>query len=86
MFSQVTSFDIEDHTMGLFHWFDKSSKWKSLLKNIMSFVTLTIQRLLNLYQFTGCAWKCVLIVNLNNMKAENPTSNLLQLLVIVLDV
>ena len=26
MFSQVTSFDIEDHTMGLFHWFDKSSK------------------------------------------------------------
>ena len=52
----------------------------------MSFVTLTIQRLLNLYQFTGCPWKCVLIVNLNNMKAENPTSNLLQLLVIVLDV
>ena len=52
----------------------------------MSFVTLTIQRLLNLYQFTGCAWKCVLIVNLNNMKAENPTSNLLQLLVIVLGV
>ena len=38
-------------------------------RNIMSFVTLTIQRLLNLYRRTGCAWKCVLIVNLNNMKA-----------------
>ena len=36
----------------------------------MSFVTLTIQRLLlTLYRRTGCAWKCVLIVNLNNMKA-----------------
>ena len=38
-------------------------------RNIMSFVTLTIQRLLNLYRRTSCAWKCVLIVNLNNMKA-----------------
>ena len=35
----------------------------------MSFVTLTIQRLLNLYRRTGCAWECVLIVNLKNMKA-----------------
>ena len=25
----------------------------------MGFVTLTIQRLLNLYRRAGCAWKCV---------------------------
>ena len=26
MFSQLTNFNIEDHTVDLFHWFDKSSK------------------------------------------------------------
>ena len=35
----------------------------------MSVVTLTIQRLLNLYRRAGCAWKCVSIVNLKNTKA-----------------
>ena len=60
MLSQVTNFDIEEHAVGLFHWFDKSSKQKPYWRSIMSFVTLTIQRLLNLHRRTGCAWKCVL--------------------------
>ena len=29
MFFQVTNFDIEDHAVDLFHWFDKSSKQKA---------------------------------------------------------
>ena len=37
MFSQVTNFDIEDHAVDLFHWFDKSSKQKSLLKKHYEF-------------------------------------------------
>ena len=37
MFSQVTNFDIEDHAIDLFHWFDKSSKLKSLLKEHYEF-------------------------------------------------
>ena len=37
MFSQVTNFDIEDHAIDLFHWFDKSSKRKSLLKEHYEF-------------------------------------------------
>ena len=37
MFSQVTNFDIEDHAVDLFHWFDKSGKQKSLLKKHYEF-------------------------------------------------
>ena len=37
MFSQVTNFDIEDHTVDAFHSFDKASEWKSLLKEHYEF-------------------------------------------------
>ena len=37
MFSQVTNFDIEDYAVDLFHWFHKSSKRKSLLKEHYGF-------------------------------------------------
>ena len=35
----------------------------------MSFVTLTIQRLLNLYRRTGCAGKCVSIKKYQGLKS-----------------
>jgi hypothetical protein len=31
-FSEITGFDIEDHCVDVFYWFDKSSKRKSILK------------------------------------------------------
>ena len=36
-FATVTGFDIEDHCVDLFYWFDKSSKRKSILKEYYEF-------------------------------------------------
>ena len=36
-FATVTGFDIEDHCVGLFYWFNKSSKRKSILKEYYEF-------------------------------------------------
>ena len=36
-FSQVSGFDIEDHAMDLYDWFDKPSKRKSGLKEYYNF-------------------------------------------------
>jgi hypothetical protein len=36
-FAEVTDFDVEDHLVDLFYWFDKSSKRKSSLKEYYEF-------------------------------------------------
>ena len=37
LFSNITSFDIEDHCVDLYHWFDKSSKRKNVLSEYFEF-------------------------------------------------
>ena len=53
--SQVTNFDIEDHVVGLFHWFDKSSKRKSLLKKHYEFCDTDYSEIT---KFISTHWLC----------------------------
>ena len=55
VFSQVTNFDIEDHVLDLFHWFDKSSKRKSLLKEHYEFCDTDYSEII---KFTLTRWLC----------------------------
>ena len=55
MFSQVTKFDIEDPTVDLFHWFDKSSRWKSLLKEHYEFCDTGYSEII---KFISTCWMC----------------------------
>ena len=36
-FTQITGFDVEDHCVDVFYWFDKSSKRKNILKEYYEF-------------------------------------------------
>ena len=69
MFSQAANFDIEDHAVDLFQWFDKSSKRKSLLKEHYEFCDTDYSEIIKFIRRAGCAWELLLIVNLKNTKA-----------------
>ena len=86
MLFQVTNFDTEDHAVDLFHWFDKCSKRKSLLKEHCEFCDTDYSETI---KFISTRWLCLeMCVNHELKKYEGlkPTSCLLQVLLIVSDV
>ena len=44
-FSEVMGFDVEDHCVDVFYWFDKSSKRKNILKEYYDFCDLEFAKL-----------------------------------------
>ena len=56
MFSQVTNFDIEEHAVDLFHWFDKSSKQKCPLKEHNEFCDTDYSEII---KFILTCWLCL---------------------------
>ena len=56
MFSQVTSFDIKDHAVELFYWFDQSSKRKSLPKEHSEFCDTDYSEII---KFISTRWLCL---------------------------
>ena len=52
-FSEVTGFDIEDHCVDVFYWFDKSSKRKSILKEYYTFCDSEYQEII---KFISTRW------------------------------
>ncbi len=52
-FSEVTGFDIEDHCVDVFYWFDKSSKRKSILKEYYEFCDSEYQEII---KFISTRW------------------------------
>ena len=56
MFSQVISFDIEDHAVDLFYWFDQSSKRKSLPKEHSEFCDTDYSEII---KFISTRWLCL---------------------------
>ena len=78
MFSQVTNFDIEDHAVDLFHWFDKSSKRKSLLKEHYEFCYTACSQII---KFISTLWLCLeMCVNRELKKYEGLKSYFLSVL------
>ena len=68
MFSQLTKFDIEDHTVDFFHWFDKSSKQNSLLKEHYEFCDTDYSEII---KFILTCWLCLeMCVNCELKKCE----------------
>ena len=55
MFSQVTNCDIEDLAVDLFHWFDKSSNQKFLLKEHYEFCDTDYSEII---KFKSTHWLC----------------------------
>jgi hypothetical protein len=51
-FSEITGFDIEDHCVDVFYWFDKSSKRKSILKEYYEFCDSEYQEI----KFISTRW------------------------------
>ena len=45
-FSEVTGFKIQDHCIDVFYWFDKSSEWKSILKEYYEFCDSEYQEII----------------------------------------
>ena len=56
MLSQVANFDIEKHAVDLFHWFGKSSKQKSLLKEHYEFCDTDYSKII---KFMSMHWLCL---------------------------
>ena len=56
IFSQITGFDIEDHSVDLYHWFDKSSKRKSVLKEYYEFYDTDYAEVI---KFISTWWLCL---------------------------
>ena len=54
-FTEITGFDIEDHSVDLFHWFDKSSKRKSILKEYYEFCDTQY----SVIKFISTRWLCL---------------------------
>ena len=46
VFSEVTDFDVEDHCVDVFYWFDKSSKQKNILKEYYEFCDTEFQEVI----------------------------------------
>lgn len=59
-FSAITSFDLEDHCVDLFYWFDKPSKRKSILKEYFEFCDEEYQEVISIFPPDGYAQKGVL--------------------------
>ena len=75
MFSKVTNFDIEDYAVDLFHWFDKSSKRKSPLKEHFEFCNTDYSEII---EFISTRWLCLeTCVNRELTKYEGLKSNFL---------
>jgi hypothetical protein len=55
-FSEVTGFDIEDHCVDVFYWFDKSSKRKSILKEYYEFCDTECEGVI---KFISTRWLCL---------------------------
>ena len=45
-FAEISRFDIEDHCVYIFYWFDKLSKQKSVLKKYYEFCDLAYQEVI----------------------------------------
>ena len=69
MFSQVTNFDIEEHAVDLFHWFDKSCKQKSPLKEHYEFCDTDY---LEIIKFILTCWLCLEMCHNQELKILLP--------------
>ena len=67
-FSEVTGFDIEDHCVDVFYWFDKSGKRKSILKEYYQFCDTEYEEVI---KFISTRWLCLeLCINRELKKYE----------------
>ena len=67
-FSEVTDFDVEDHCVDVFYWFDKSSKRKSILKEYYEFCDTEYEGVI---KFISTCWLCLeLCINRELRKYE----------------
>ena len=67
-FSEVTGFDVEDHCVDVFYWFDKSSKRKSILKEYYEFCDTEYEGVI---KFISTRWLCLeLCINRELRKYE----------------
>ena len=67
-FSEITGFDIEDHCVDVFYWFDKSSKSKSILKEYYEFCDTEYEEVI---KFISTRWLCLeLCINRELKKYE----------------
>ena len=56
VFTSVTGFDIEQHYVDLFYWFDKSSKKKSILKECCKFWNSECEQFI---KYVSTRWLCL---------------------------
>ena len=68
VFSEVTDFDVEDHCVDVFYWFNKSSKRKKILKEYYEFCDTEFQEVI---KFISTRWLCLeLCINRELKKYE----------------
>ena len=53
LFSNITSFDIKDHCVDCYHWFDKSSKRKNILSEYFEFCDMEYSEVI---KFVSTRW------------------------------
>ena len=53
LFSNITSFDIENHCVNLYQWFDKSSKSKNVLSEYFEFCNMEYSEVI---KFVSTRW------------------------------
>ena len=55
-FSKISKFDLEDHSVDLYYWFNKSSKWKDTLLEYYEFCDHECEEVI---RYAGTRWLCL---------------------------
>ncbi|CAB4009886.1 ATP-dependent DNA helicase [Paramuricea clavata] len=68
-FSEVTGFDVEDHCVDVFYWFDKSGKRKSILEEYYEFCDTEYEGVI---KFISTRWLCLELCINRELKTSLP--------------